>query len=100
MSPALAAWPWATFFVNVLGCFLMGLAWVWLTREASHPALKPALMTGVLGAFTTFSAFSLDAYGLADADRGMSATIYVITTVVLCLAATRLGIYVATRLVL
>lgn len=56
--------PWGTFAVNVLGSFLMGLLAGWLAVKAPGDAthtLRLFLATGVLGGFTTFSAFSLDA---------------------------------------
>lgn len=70
------AFPWGTLIVNAAGSFLMGLLIVWLAhREPNPPALRAFLTVGVLGAFTTFSTFSLEivmltrekAFGLAAA---------------------------------
>ena len=52
--------PWGTVAVNLLGSFLMGVMVVVLAEKGGNRA-APFLMTGVLGGFTTFSAFSLDA---------------------------------------
>lgn len=80
-----AAYPFGTLLVNVAGCFAMGLLYFWLAgREAV--LLKTFLLVGVLGAFTTFSAFALDA-ALLLRDRGAAvATGYVAASVGLSLA--------------
>ena len=59
-----AAFPWGTLAVNVAGCFAMGLLAGWLAFRSGAAATQPLRLfvaTGVLGGFTTFSAFSLDA---------------------------------------
>jgi CrcB protein len=57
--------PWATLTVNVVGSFLMGLAVVTITeRFGASPEMRAFFMAGILGGFTTFSAFSLDAFEL------------------------------------
>jgi fluoride exporter len=54
-------WPWGTFAVNIIGCFIMGLCFRLLPLPDAGPAnARLLLMTGVLGGFTTFSAFALD----------------------------------------
>ena len=56
------AFPWGTFAVNVAGSFLMGVLAAWFASRTGVPQhVKLFLTTGVLGGFTTFSAFSLDA---------------------------------------
>src|SRR3954463_13718444 len=56
------SWPWATLLVNVTGCALIGvLLAVLLARFPAHPWLRPFLATGVLGGYTTFSTFAVDA---------------------------------------
>ena len=57
--------PWGTLFANVTGSFAMGLVIVWLARhEPQSAALRAFLTVGLLGAFTTFSTFSLDVVSL------------------------------------
>lgn len=78
--------PWATITVNVLGSFLMGVVVVVLAHKDAT-RLAPFLMTGVLGGFTTFSAFSLDVLSLWErGETGLAAT-YVAGSVALSLAA-------------
>lgn len=60
-----SGFPWATLSVNLLGSLLMGLLLGWLARQsAQQEALRLFLAVGVLGGFTTFSAFSLDMFTL------------------------------------
>ena len=81
--------PWATLAVNVLGSFLMGLLVAALGRDS---AWAPLLMTGVLGGFTTFSAFSLDTMALWQKGQGGMAAVYVGASVLLSLAGLVAGL--------
>ncbi|KZY33814.1 protein CrcB [Roseovarius sp. HI0049] len=83
--------PWATLFVNAAGSFLMGVIVVLLAREGGTKAAAPFLMTGLLGGFTTFSAFSLDAMALYERGQVTLAGAYVLGSVILSLAAIVLG---------
>lgn len=88
----LSAPHWGTFAVNLLGSFVMGLAFAWLIeRMGGHRAAAP-LMTGVLGGFTTFSAFSLDAIRLAEAGRFGQMALYMGMTVALGVVALLAGL--------
>jgi fluoride exporter len=82
--------PWATVIVNVAGSFLMGVLAVWLAEKGAM-RLAPFLMTGILGGFTTFSAFSLDAVVLWERGEPMLAAAYVGGSVVLSVAALLAG---------
>ena len=89
--------PWGTLVVNVIGSFLMG-AIVIILAELSANRFAPLLMTGLLGGFTTFSAFSLDAVTLWERGETMQAATYVVASVVLSLAALMAGLFVARTL--
>ena len=80
--------PLATFLVNLSGSLAMGVLYVLLSRRAH---LSPLLMTGVLGGFTTFSAFSLDAWKLWQSGQTPTAALYIAGTVFLSLLAVALG---------
>jgi CrcB protein len=83
-----AAFPWATLTVNVVGSFLMGIAAVAITeRFASSPELRALFMTGILGGFTTFSAFSLDAFELYVNRPPEALAAYIAASVGLSIAA-------------
>jgi CrcB protein len=57
--------PFATFVVNVTGCFAMGLFAAWFDRQGAGPAARLFCLTGVLGGYTTFSAFAFETLALA-----------------------------------
>lgn len=92
---AFGAWlPWGAAAVNVLGSFLMGVVAVLaLARpDAGLARAWPFPMPGLLGGFTTFSAFSLDAVQLVERDRVLAAAAYVAGSVALGLAALAAGL--------
>ena len=78
--------PYATMMVNVLGSFAMGVLVVVLAMKGGN-RFAPFLMTGILGGFTTFSAFSLDAAKLVETGEVGTAAVYVLGSVGLGLAA-------------
>jgi len=78
--------PWATLVVNVLGSLVMG-ALVVLLAQKDATRLAPLLMTGLLGGFTTFSAFSLDAVTLYERGQVGAAAGYVAVSVVFSIGA-------------
>lgn len=87
-------YPYGTLIVNIVGSFLMGFLVVYLARKGGNH-LAPFLMTGVLGGFTTFSAFSLDTLTIWERGEPVSAFIYVAVSVLVSLAAIVAGLSVA-----
>ncbi|MCB1405657.1 MAG: fluoride efflux transporter CrcB [Rhodobacteraceae bacterium] len=90
--------PWGTLAVNVIGAFLMGVIVVVLAHLSAN-RFAPFLMTGLLGGFTTFSAFSLDALTLWERGQHGLAGGYVLASVLLSLAAIVAGLAVARSIV-
>lgn len=86
--------PWGTLVVNVLGSFLMGVLVVALAHYHAT-RFAPLLMTGVLGGFTTFSAFSLDAVALFERGQAATAALYVLGSVGLAIAGLFVGMMAA-----
>jgi CrcB protein len=84
--------PYGTMIVNVAGSFLMGVLVVVLALKGGT-RFAPFLMTGVLGGFTTFSAFSLDAFTLWERGQVALAGAYVAGSVVLSIIALVLGVF-------
>lgn len=86
--------PWGTLIVNIVGCFIMGLLVGWGAFKGSvSQEARVFLATGILGGFTTFSAFSADFALLVERrDFGFSA-LYLTGSVVLSLLAVFAGIY-------
>jgi fluoride exporter len=96
-----ADFPWGTFTVNVVGSLVMGLIAGWLAFRAGESWSQHArlvLITGFLGGFTTFSAFSLDTAALWERGASATAAIYVVASVALSLAAVFAGLWVVRSL--
>lgn len=92
---ASATFPWGTLAVNVLGCFLLGLA-VWSLRVAAVPVPVRGFVTiGLLGAFTTFSTFSFEAVALLQDGEWLRAALYLGASVLLGLLAMLAGLALA-----
>ena len=90
------ALPYGTLFINVAGSLLAGCVVGYLaSRDESEPLLKLFLITGVLGGFTTFSAFSLDVVLLFERGNPGEAAIYIACSLVGSLAAALLGLWLA-----
>lgn len=85
--------PWSTLAVNIVGSYLIGCVAEALARGFSAPLdLRLLVMTGVLGGFTTFSAFSLDLWVLYERGAVVEAALYFTASLVLSLLATGLGL--------
>ncbi|NWF39266.1 fluoride efflux transporter CrcB [Mariprofundus sp. NF] len=91
--------PWGTFAVNAIGSFLLGFLFVWLIERSTVSELvRLALTVGFLGAFTTFSTYSLESIRLLQEGALALALGNVIGQVVVCLTLTWLGIQLARTL--
>lgn len=85
--------PYGTLFVNVSGCFAIGILFVVIMERAALSAeWRTFLIVGVLGGYTTFSSFSLETISLLARGDLLKAGMNIVLSVVLCLAATGLGI--------
>jgi CrcB protein len=94
-----STWPWATFTVNVLGGFAMGMlvGWLALKAEGAGQDLRLFLATGLLGGFTTFSAFSLETVNMIRTGETAKALAYIVLSVGCSVAALALGLLLARR---
>jgi fluoride exporter len=92
VPPAAGGWPWATFAANVSGSFLIGVLMVVLVEQGSpHRLLRPFLGVGMIGGYTTVSAYGLETHALLLAGRPGQALGYATLT----LAAALLAVWVA-----
>jgi fluoride exporter len=82
-----AGYPYGTLLVNVLGCFLMGLAFAGL-----KPEWRPLVGVGFLGGFTTFSAFALENWQMLERGELLAAGGYTVLSVLLSLGALMAGV--------
>lgn len=94
-----AAWPWGTFAVNGLGGLAMGLLVGWLAFKggAHQETIRLFAAVGVLGGFTTFSSYSLEAVMMIERRDYALAAAYVVGSVILAVAALFIGLMVARR---
>ncbi len=92
------AFPWGTVLINILGSFVIGWFAELSAAYGRHPAseaTRALVMAGLCGGFTTFSAFSLQTIDLLRGGQPLRAGANVVASVVLCLAATALGMRLA-----
>lgn len=86
--------PFAVLSINVLGSFVIGfLFYASVERLTLGPALRTGILTGFLGAYTTFSTFELETLFLAEGGEAMKAGLYVLLSVILGFIAVFLGAY-------
>ncbi len=83
--------PWATFWINVTGCFAIGLIGVLLAEWLPHPNLRLLLVVGFLGGYTTFSSYAYETLTLAERGEWTLAALYSAGSVVLGLIAVFAG---------
>jgi CrcB protein len=87
--------PYGTLAVNVLGSLVMGFLYVMLIDKLSlGPAWRAALLVGLLGAFTTFSTFSIETLNLVEEGELIKALLNILLSVVFCLVAAWVGVLV------
>jgi fluoride exporter len=89
------AFPCGTFAVNVIGCFLIGIVFGISARGNFNPTWQLFLTTGILGGFTTFSAFSMETVNLIRAGQAGTAMVYVTLSLVLGIFTTFVGFSLA-----
>jgi CrcB protein len=90
--------PYGTLAVNVLGSLIMGFLYIWLIERTLGSSLRAFLLVGLLGAFTTFSTFSIETLNLMEAGQFGRAVLNVLISVVLCIGAAALGVMLARQL--
>jgi len=91
--------PYGTLAVNVLGSLLMGVLYVLLLERSDLPVeWRAAILIGLLGAFTTFSTFSIETLNLLEERELIKAVLNMVLSVVLCLFATWFGVMVGRQL--
>jgi len=83
--------PWGTLMVNVVGSVLIGVLVVIVAHRPGAQLAAPFMITGLLGGFTTFSAFSMDALALYERGQAGMATVYVGGTLFLTLGGVAVG---------
>ena len=89
-----SGFPWGTLAVNIIGGFLIGIvAELMASRWSVTAELRGFLITGILGGFTTFSAFSLEVVAMIERQSFAPASAYIVGSVLLSLGATFIGFW-------
>lgn len=88
--------PYQTFFVNIIGCLLIGILVGYLTKyNAQNESLKLLLITGFCGGFTTFSAFGLENVYLIQNQNYQLAFLYTFLSLLFGVLAVSLGLFIS-----
>lgn len=104
MSTGVHGWlgrdfPYGTLAVNVVGSLLMGLLYeLFLQRLSVSPEIRAVLLVGFLGAFTTFSTFSIETVNLVEDGYLLKAIANILASVILCVLAAWCGLQIARQL--
>jgi CrcB protein len=93
-----AGFPWGTLAVNLMGSFVIGFLWQWFDRLPVEPNVRTFVIIGVLGAFTTFSSYTLDSLRLWQAGKVWLGLVNVVGSNALGLTAVTLGYLSAKQL--
>lgn len=95
-----SGFPFGTVAVNIIGCFIMGVAIAWFALKTDPGQMwRLFLTTGILGGFTTFSAFSLDAALLIERGAYVMASAYILTSLIASVGGLFIGLLLVRQLV-
>ena len=93
------ALPYGTLLANLVGCFLIGLlSWLLVNRWEASEQFQIIILTGFLGGFTTFSAFSLETIAMFQHGTALKAVVYISLKVISCILMCMLGLLLAKQL--
>ena len=87
-----AEFPCGTLLINVSGSFVIGLVYALIEKHGAPDWVRPLVIVGFLGAYTTFSTFSLDTLAMAERGAWLAAGAYIVGSVTASLAAVWLGV--------
>ena len=93
------SFPYGTLAVNILGSFVMGIVYILMIERASiSEELRAGITIGLLGAFTTFSTFSIETINLIESGEILKAGLNILFSVTLCIAGCWLGMHLSRQI--
>ena len=95
LSTSASGFPWSTFTVNVVGCFLIGLLTAWIARQSLSADIRLLLVVGFCGGFTTFSTFANESVQMLQVGNYLGFSTYITTSIILGLALVIIGYWIA-----
>jgi len=87
-----AEFPYGTLLINVSGSFVIGLVYALIEKHGAPDWVRPLVIVGFLGAYTTFSTFSLDTLAMAERGAWLAVGAYILASVTASLAAVWIGV--------
>lgn len=100
LADILKPFPFPTFIINISGSFLIGFLFVFLTEKyLAYENLRFVLIVGFLGAYTTFSSFELEIFGLLRENQNFYALLYVLASVIVGFIGVWIGFWLAKSIV-
>ena len=89
--------PWPTFAVNIIGCFLAGTIAAFIKKQELSNDYYLLAITGFMGGFTTFSAFSLELLQYINNDKWSTAILYIVLSIIVSVAAVFAGWWLGSK---
>ncbi len=89
------SFPFSTFIVNIVGCFILGFVFSYILKNPTHPSLKLALTIGFCGGLTTFSTFSVEGFEMLKGGRYVLFFIYTLLSFLCGLISVAMGAFLA-----
>lgn len=92
-TKTLSTFPYGTLTVNLIGCFAIGIVFAFVEKSQLSMEWRVLVATGILGGFTTFSAFSMETFSMIRSGNIFNAALYIFLSIVIGLLATAFGFW-------
>lgn len=92
-TKTLSTFPYGTLTVNLIGCFAIGVVFAIVEKSQLSMEWRGLVATGILGGFTTFSAFSMETFSMIRSGNIFNAALYILLSIIIGLLATAIGFW-------
>ncbi len=86
------SFPWATFSINIIACFILGILTAWIATKSNDSQMRLLIGIGFCGGFSTFSTFSAESIALLQRGEWLNTILYIAATVIFCMLAFAAGL--------